>query len=484
LNELVRACLAKQPDLRIQDFGLLRGRLALLYHQLTGETLDPPTKASSSRSVTLADQGANLLELGSKYDDVMPLFEEALRLEPSNDYLWLRKGLAIAVYSSTTADLMQDALLCFETALKLNPNNTKAWLQKGHALASLGRHQHSLECYNAVLRLQPRDRAAYAGKGWRLAALGQKKEALAHFEAALRLDPRDREFASYLCVLRGASTTKNDGMDLFRQTVYQAYISPRTTVAPSQKNGETNLKSVRVCLKQQEEGFLPERIEGSFEQFFQQGLQAISAKQFEEALACFGRALEINPSSEIACNSRGRLLDALGSHEEALACFERLLAMSPRLDKAWYGMASALRNLGRHDAALDCYDHALQINPLYADAAFGKGQAAQNLRRFHQALSFYDRTTEIDARFQQAWAAKGVCMAMLNRHREALRSFEKALELDPREGTTWFHKGLLLLNALRNYPEALICFEQAKSLGNPQADHGIWLTKQMLDTKQ
>jgi tetratricopeptide (TPR) repeat protein len=47
----------------------------------------------------------------------------------------------------------------------------------------------------------------------------------------------------------------------------------------------------------------------------------------EEALACYDRALEIQPAPPRGWNSKGRALSSAFKREEALACYDRALAM-------------------------------------------------------------------------------------------------------------------------------------------------------------
>src|SRR5260370_16364808 len=80
LSELIDTCLTKRPSERISSFGLLRKRLALLHAQLTGEELIPPTQITERDPVALVDKAANLLALGRKWEEVMPLYQAALQL--------------------------------------------------------------------------------------------------------------------------------------------------------------------------------------------------------------------------------------------------------------------------------------------------------------------------------------------------------------------------------------------------------------------
>lgn len=105
-----------------------------------------------------------------------------------------------------------------------------------------------------------------------------------------------------------------------------------------------------------------------------------------------------------------------------------------------------LGELGRPEEALVCYDHALEINP----------------------------------HLEQAWSNKGTVLDELGLSEEALACLDRALAINPRFELAWFNKGAALVNGFQRYREALMCFEEAQQLGNPQAAQVIAQLRQAL----
>jgi tetratricopeptide (TPR) repeat protein len=56
-------------------------------------------------------------------------------------------------------------------------------------------------------------------------------------------------------------------------------------------------------------------------------------------------------------------LTKLGRYEEAIACYDKALENDPRLDKAWSNKGTISYNLGRFEEAIACFNKALEINP-------------------------------------------------------------------------------------------------------------------------
>jgi len=197
-------------------------------------------------------------------------------------------------------------------------------------------------------------------------------------------------------------------------------------------------------------------------------------RHHEEAIACYDRALEINPRVAEAWNNKGVALRKLGKPQEAIACYDRALEINPRDAGAWNNKGVALRDLGKPQEEIACYDRALEINPRYAGAWSNKGVALGKLGKPQEEIACYDRALEINPRDAGAWNNKGVALRKLGKPQEAIACYDRALEINPRDAGAWYNKGAALGNSGR-HREALACFEEAQQLGFPQATQAIAL---------
>ena len=57
--------------------------------------------------------------------------------------------------------------------------------------------------------------------------------------------------------------------------------------------------------------------------------------RLEEAVACYAKAVEIDPRDAAAWHNEGTVLNELGRHEEALACYEKALEIDSRYAASW-----------------------------------------------------------------------------------------------------------------------------------------------------
>jgi Flp pilus assembly protein TadD len=200
----------------------------------------------------------------------------------------------------------------------------------------------------------------------------------------------------------------------------------------------------------------------------------------EDALACCDHALQLNPRSEQALVAKGMMLGALGQIEEARTYCDRALKINPSNEQAWVNIGVALDALGRGMEALGCYNNALTLNPRNAEAWFNAGVVLGDLGRHAEALGCCERALALNPRNELAWVNRGLTLAELQRPEEALACFEQALALNPNQEQAWFNKGVTLVHAFQRYAEALACFEAAERLGYTPAAEGVALCQQEL----
>ncbi len=91
----------------------------------------------------------------------------------------------------------------------------------------------------------------------------------------------------------------------------------------------------------------------------------IHAKQaeYEAAIACYDKALQLKPDYHQAWYNRGIDLGKLGRLDEAIASYDKALQLKPDFHQAWNNRGNALYDLGRLDEAIASYDKALQLKP-------------------------------------------------------------------------------------------------------------------------
>ena len=156
-----------------------------------------------------------------------------------------------------------------------------------------------------------------------------------------------------------------------------------------------------------------------------------SLRRFDDAAACYRRALEIKPDYPEACNNLGSALRGLGRLEEAVASFRRALDMKSDFAEACNNLGNALRGLRRLEEAAASYRRALEIRPGYPEASNNLGNALLDQKQFDAAAASYRRALEDRPGFAEAHSNLGNALRGLGQLDEAAASYGRALALEP-----------------------------------------------------
>jgi tetratricopeptide (TPR) repeat protein len=196
-------------------------------------------------------------------------------------------------------------------------------------------------------------------------------------------------------------------------------------------------------------------------------------RRYDEAIACFDRALEINPQLEEARKAKfyawtnmGRNLKDSGRFHEASRCYDQALEINPQDADALEFKVFCLRRLGRLDEAINCLDRALEINPQLEDALSGCRMVTLCcFGQFDETIEFCRKEIERNPRNWEAWFYKGKSLQSLGHSDEAVKCFDKALEINPKNMVAWYNRRLAT-GGLRPIEETINPHELVRT--NPQ----------------
>ena len=98
------------------------------------------------------------------------------------------------------------------------------------------------------------------------------------------------------------------------------------------------------------------------------GQTQLMQQKYEEAMACFDAALELNPDLVEIYSNRAALKMLLGKGEEAIADCDSAIKLNPDLVEAYINRASANLSLDDHKAVIADCDAVLKLNPALVQA--------------------------------------------------------------------------------------------------------------------
>jgi tetratricopeptide (TPR) repeat protein len=181
--------------------------------------------------------------------------------------------------------------------------------------------------------------------------------------------------------------------------------------------------------------------------WYRQGLAALTVEEYDRAIACYEKVLEIRSDLYEIWYERGLALENWGYYAQAVASFDRALSLCRTKQttiEIWLDRGNALQyGLGEYWDAIACYDQMLTLDPQHELAWQNRGNAyLYGLSQPEMAITNYDRALSINAQNELAWRNRASALVELQRFTEAVASYDRALELKPDDEVAWHGRNL------------------------------------------
>ena len=194
-------------------------------------------------------------------------------------------------------------------------------------------------------------------------------------------------------------------------------------------------------------------------------------KKYDEAIAEYREALEIDPRLVLAWSNWGRILVLNKRYDEGIAKYQKATEIDPNFAIAWNNWGAALHDEKKGDEAIAKYRKALEIEPNYALAWDNWGDELYQGGKLDEAIAKFQKATEVDPDFAAAWSEWGLALYYEKKYDEAIAKFQKATEIDPNGATAWYGWGSAL-DSQTKYDQAAVKFQKVTEI-NP-SDAAAW----------
>ena len=277
---------------------------------------EPANSAALALTARLLADATEMLKVGRPADAIAPLRQAAL-LEPLNPMIQHDLGLACLEVGR-----VPEAIAALQQALVSNPRYADAHFRMGIALEKAGDIGGAIVAYDHATKLHPNLAEAWFRAGALVHTLGHREEAIG-------------------CFLRAATT--------------------------SAKTSYGRLGKARALLIEDRN---------------------------QEAEQVLREALVADPENAMAYDLLGNLLSDYGRFDEARACFERAIEIAPLLAGSYYDLVRCRPVTGDDDGLLQRMQAALAIPGLEADQRqrlhLAIGKAADDLGDYALAMRHLD----------------------------------------------------------------------------------------------
>jgi len=129
---------------------------------------------------------------------------------------------------------------------------------------------------------------------------------------------------------------------------------------------------------------------------FQQGREALAAKDYELAIACLTEAIRIDAKDPNCYAERGRAYRKMGEPDKCIADCEEALRLDPRCAEAYFNRGSAFGDKKDLVRSWSDLTEAIRLNPRHANAYLDRAYNYLDLADYGRALADLAEAIQID----------------------------------------------------------------------------------------
>lgn len=185
--------------------------------------------------------------------------------------------------------------------------------------------------------------------------------------------------------------------------------------------------------------------------------------RYEEAIADYTRALELDPTFVLAYNNRGATYERLRKYENSLSDYTNAIQLAPTLAAAYYNRGNVYSKRKRPLDAINDYTRAIQLDPTLMRAYINRGGEYYALNRFEEALADFSAAIKLEPSYAKAHVNRGVIYDSLGQYDRAIEDYTHALRLTAQDPAIFYNRGLTYIS-LKQYERAVADFSQVIEL--------------------
>ena len=201
----------------------------------------------------------------------------------------------------------------------------------------------------------------------------------------------------------------------------------------------------------------------------QKAMALHQAGELAGAIACYQRALGLQPDYVPALGNLGNALNSQGKYSEAIACYEQLLSFHPNDAMAYNNIALAKKSLGELLAAISCLQKAVAIQPGSSEILCNLGSALRDNGELEKAVECYLKALAVQADHVEARNNLGVAFARMGELDRAITNYRQVIAIQPDHGSAYNNLGVALKEQ-GQLEEAVVCLQKSLSIAPDNAE--------------
>jgi tetratricopeptide (TPR) repeat protein len=187
--------------------------------------------------------------------------------------------------------------------------------------------------------------------------------------------------------------------------------------------------------------------------------KAIAGK-YQDAIADFGKVIELKPDHANAWFNRGEILYDLGQIDQAIKDYTESIRLNPQDAGAYTSRAHSYFRSGQPQVALADYNAAIELAPDNADLLTNRGDALQSLGKWLEAAADLNAAINLNRNSPRVLQSAAWLMATcpdpdVRKAELAVQAAEKAVELSGKPDARYLDTLAAAYANANRFPEAI-----------------------------
>lgn len=218
--------------------------------------------------------------------------------------------------------------------IKRNEDNFTAmqWTEKGIEYYHSKKYDKAIECYNKAIGLNSKYDLAWYALGGTYLELDKLKPAIEHLSKAVELNPKN--------------------------------IYSRFALVIAYENSNNTSKALKYLDEAKNINFKDSK---DYREWCIIGIGYWSIKNYENAVECFNKAINLNPNNENVYGLFAGLYVSQNNYNKVIEYTRKMISLNPNNAKSWSLIAAAYFEMHKYKKSLECIDKAIKLNPNNSD---------------------------------------------------------------------------------------------------------------------
>lgn len=327
-----------------------------------------------------------------RFSDAVAHFSRLVALRPGNGANHSNLGECLR-----EAGRLDDAVTQLRLGISIDPNQPDAFNSLGLVYQAQKKRPEAEQALRHALKLRPDYAMAMINLAIVLQEIGKRKEAVALFRQALALEPDHPMGNSNLGQIL-VELGEHDDLD---EAESRCLAAIRLT--PDRPHPVNNLGNVYRAMG-----------------------------RFEDAVACYQKAMALDPTMAMPFNNMGQALESRARYSEARQYYMNALALEPNSARFHANVASLHHEQDEHEEALARFRHALAIDPEHGESLCGMGRIFTHMMKTAEAEFCFFKALELDPESPAPRLGLANLYSELGQFDKADEEYDRALAINPK----------------------------------------------------